>query len=342
MSQNTNVRGSDGYNRILQTNFSTVYQIHGLDNYNNLLKVLQKKGFSNWIKNLFGDTSQAINSMRVYPMLSSSKFGGSTGPQIKIAGNWYDDIYNTRLDYNASKIYTIGRFNFVTENFTDYEPYTSMQLYIPFMGFIDLPVNEIANKVMWLKYHIDVHTGIATAYISVDDHIIVTKSEKIGIDIPWGTYNAGENIKNIISTLVSTAISIYTIQTSGVGKTGKLLKNKKIKALRRIGTGIAAAKGAQGIAENLQIRYERGGTAGDMSLGLMPTHPYIIKRKNTLVPIDEADYAHEYGKPLSESRVLSQLKGYTIIEEIHLQGLPNATADEIDEIEELLYSGVHL
>lgn len=52
------------------------------------------------------------------------------------------------------------------------------------------------------------------------------------------------------------------------------------------------------------------------------------------------NFASIVGKPLNAVRKLSDLHGFTSIAEMHIENIENATFDEIDEIEDILKSGV--
>lgn len=198
-------------------------------------------------------------------------------------------------------------------------------------------INEIRGKTIEVLYTIDFTTGVATAYVQTSlgyRTLIAVKSGKIGIDVPWGVNNNLENTKNVINTAISTAIQLTAISaTGGTSEVALMAKG--------VSKGVALSKSALSIANSLQLRYERGGTAGSLSNIVMPNHPYLLLKTQNMVDVNDEEYAHTYGKPLYKERVLSTLKGYTVVDEIHLEQLPNATQSEIDEIESLLKRGVH-
>ena len=57
-------------------------------------------------------------------------------------------------------------------NALDYSPYTAVRIWLPFLGFFDLSIDELSNKEVELTYTIDLVNGKALAEISNDDGVI--------------------------------------------------------------------------------------------------------------------------------------------------------------------------
>ena len=57
-------------------------------------------------------------------------------------------------------------------NALDYSPYTTVRIWLPFLGFFDLSIDELSNKEVELNYKIDLVNGKALAEISNDDGVI--------------------------------------------------------------------------------------------------------------------------------------------------------------------------
>ena len=57
-------------------------------------------------------------------------------------------------------------------NALDYSPYTTVRIWLPFLGFYDLSIDELSNKEVELNYTIDLVNGKALAEISNDDGVI--------------------------------------------------------------------------------------------------------------------------------------------------------------------------
>ena len=57
-------------------------------------------------------------------------------------------------------------------NALDYSPFTTVRIWLPFLGFYDLSIDELSNKEIELTYTIDLVNGKALAEISNDDGVI--------------------------------------------------------------------------------------------------------------------------------------------------------------------------
>lgn len=215
-------------------------------------------------------------------------------------------------------------------NFLDFAPYTKLELYIPFCQFVTLDTNLVMGKEIRLFYAVDFDSGACTCYIilhhdDVDD-LIMTTHGHVGFEIPFGSTNANENVKNMISTslvavggmLLSLATEnpIPTILATGISSTNKLFAQS-------------------------QERISKGGSVGGYQALVNPYNAYLIRTTN--IPNDTQDsYAHIKGLPLNKVRKLSTLLGFTKCGHIELSGIKDATSSEINEIEELLQNGVYL
>lgn len=322
--------------------FSTFVLLKDKSAMTDLFKVISGKGFFDWLSNLFNRASDSIGSMKMYPMIRSKLRDFDTSHTLtilKMGGkNWLVKHHTHNIQNYR---YEVGKKVFAEANsFIQYEPYTHISLHLPFLDFIDLPVNELRGKTMYVYYTFDYASGTATAFIEVqsntDRYILATKTGKVGVDVAWGKDNSIENSRNIINTALSTGISLVTLGQSG----GASAIAQSVKISR---STAELSKGLLSIVNSTQTRFERGGTVGSYgSIAFDNFKPYLIIKRPKLVPVNETEYARIYGKPLYESRTLSQMRGFTIVDSIHLTNFSNATEPEMREIENLLKQGVHL
>lgn len=329
------------FNQYYPINGSSAFNsYHLLDNsnLNKFYNLLSSKGFINKIASIFVKPSDSLTSIRAYPIVKSKLEGYTYSlDYINFAGYYWNTSGNPkgREFYYFTKSFLIGSYTFPAANsFIDFEPYTSVELYLPFMGFIDLPVNELIGNKMEIEYAFDFSTGICNAYINIistKKYTIATKSAKLGVDVPWNYTNSADNLKNILTTIASTAISIYSVGASKMGDAAKAITKHAL-----------VSKAAVSVVNSLQVRYERGGLCSGYGNSSAQFHPYLIIKKPKLVNVNEADYAHIYGKPLFETKIISQMRGFTVISDVHISNIPDAYVEELDEIETLLKQGVHL
>ena len=78
-------------------------------------------------------------------------------------------VVNQRLSRVSCGKVTVPELH---HNALDYSPYTTVRIWLPFLGFYDLSIDELSNKEVELNYTIDLINGKALAEISNDDGVI--------------------------------------------------------------------------------------------------------------------------------------------------------------------------
>ena len=78
-------------------------------------------------------------------------------------------VINQRLAKVSCGTVTVPELH---HNALDYSPYTTVRIWLPFLGFFDLSIDELSNKEVELTYTIDLVNGKALAEISNDDGVI--------------------------------------------------------------------------------------------------------------------------------------------------------------------------
>lgn len=66
---------------------------------------------------------------------------------------------------------------------------TDIEIYLPFIGFVNLSTNEVMGKIINLKYQVNVINGDALAIISVDENEILTQNCNISFKVPYTLEN---------------------------------------------------------------------------------------------------------------------------------------------------------
>lgn len=132
------------------------------------------------------------------------------------------------------------------DNYFNYEPYTTCELYLPFYGLINLPLAEFKDKYLVVLLNIDIRTGQAMYIVGVSnsfppyngdfDSIYERKSAtyydcsevrifaqyvfQLGVQIPLGTANMAETYRNIIMSTAKGVLGVASTMTpSTVSKT---------------------------------------------------------------------------------------------------------------------------
>ena len=171
-------------------------------------------------------------------------------------GTYSTDIDVYDIDY-ASEIYEMGElliephFN----NFADYDGYSKMEVWLPFLGTVDISLNDVLGKYLKFRLGVDYTSGQGTWYIcvgdtptnatsvfvdlsGVDDRILSTHTCQLGMQLPIGTSNTANVYRNLIMGAVkgvSTALSSYAI--SRLGASGGKAVTKEVKTRLNQKTG---------------------------------------------------------------------------------------------------------
>lgn len=168
---------------------------------NNIASFLSRKDIISKLTQFFStNVGGAITGITMYPFTISSDMLESSSSTIKISGiavnqkGSTSDLTSKRIK-NTVTLCAEYNLQFPTPeeiNFLDYEPFTTYELYVPFVGVVPLTAKMVLGKTITLQYMVDFHTGRATVYLNNDTENIFTGSTRIGINVPFGATNEGE------------------------------------------------------------------------------------------------------------------------------------------------------
>ena len=273
---------------------------------------LWSNDFFNTIEKIMNDPMEAMISLHSVPF----QIVGGANANIEI-GN-YDTEISARTV--TTQYYTLDCGNIsLPEHWAsalDYSPYTTVDIFIPFVGVRPLQIDDVMNRVLNLKYNIDVLTGCAVAMLKCGDSVLYTYNTQVHAEIPYTMSSYGRLVQSIIG-VAGTAIG------GAAGGAGAIIGG--------------AMGGALGTAMTKHSDISRGGSLGG-AVGVMGDFtPYLIIHR----PIQSlaSGFASKKGYPSNITATLSSVSGYTVVDKIHLTGI-DCTDTERDEIHALLKDGV--
>lgn len=277
-----------------------------------------------------------INFIRVYPFNIMGRTYEETNVPVQIA-NKFIDVPNNRTDAilkeshvgNAiTQIHKTYTFNFGSRTtFTDYEPYTTCECFLPYVGFITLTPSELLG-IIQIDLIIDVISGNGTYCISRGGHVIYTVQTNFSVDIAIGGTNNIEQFKAQFNNGLNTLMGIgMTALGLGTGNT--------YMAAQGLSSSINSITNIPNSNTGHMIKR---GTLGNYSTNFNNPHSiyFIFKKKN----INDYDgFIETYGKPLNRNVKLSMLQGMTYIPNPKME-IPNLTSDEYDKLRSVLKNGI--
>lgn len=266
-----------------------------------------------------------------------------TGVQCRsVNDNFYGEL-------TFGDIYIAPYYN----DFRDYEPYTTIEMFVPLCGTVKLDPALYIGHTVSLYYDFDPATGNLTAKICRDDLIDKVIDGSICVQIPITATNMGDyqrSIHQIKSRILQTAIgaaqqltpSASFAMAAATENVGGMVSNAP---QNPISVGIDVGLKAR------EIRYDMThntphvsvtGTADPLNAINMDNHAYIfIKRAKMIQGYDADIYSHTVGNACVIQSLIGDMSGLIRCSNVDLSGIP-ATADEITAINNALKSGIYV
>lgn len=201
-------------------------------------------------------------------------------------------------------------------NVEDYAPYSKAECFLPYIGFVDIDINEIMNSTVNIKYVIDIYTGCCLA------KIFVTKG-----GATQELYNFNGNCAIMVPlTGRDFTNGLMNFTTGAIGVIGGAVT----------GNPVAAVLGAKSAIGNISSIRRSGSISSNVgALGCQK--PFIlIKRPKAY---NAPNYNQFYGYPSNWTVSLGSCSGYTRVKEVHLDHIV-CTDAEREEINQRLHQGV--
>lgn len=276
---------------------------------------LWSSDFVEQIKKVFSDPMQAIIGLQkiyVRPSISGRqniRVGYlDSGVPADVVGSQYVDVDCGTVELSE-----------VFGSVFDYDPYTSVSLYLPFVGIVSLNTSDIMRGKMSIVYHVDIISGACLAEVSI-------KREETGGVLY--TYSGSCAVQYPISS--GSYIGIVTGVLGVAGSIGA--------ALATGGASLpASVVGGAGSILNSHTNVQRSGTFSGNAGAMGIKTPYLIISRPVTDLSD--NFQHYTGIPSNSTVKVSECSGFTRFKEIHTENL-NCYDSEIDEINTYLTGGV--
>ena len=315
---------------------STVYDRYFLspNQIPNIKKFLFSDTFIDNIKRLWTNPAEYVISLVCYPFDVVNTGLGTTNDVVSIGGVTSDVVATALTDRGVPYFY--GGSVFVDNyynSYLDYEPYTSIDIYIPYIGVRPLNVSQIVGHTLSIGYYIDLNTQQITALLGLDGQngnlgqVLTQYVGSIGVQAPLSGTSAQDMIRNIVT------------QTSGL-----------ITGIGAIAGGVMGANPAlltAGVSKTSNELLGGGHTAPSYYGSLSPVSGLftpqiaylIINRPRQAIP---AAYPAQNGYSSSYSGKVSEFSGYLECTSVNMSSGNTMTEQEQNEITRLLTGGIYI
>ena len=226
-------------------------------------------------------------------------------------------------------------------NYFDYSPYSKCHIYLPFIGIVELNVDDIVHSGVNCTYKIDEYNGSCIAQLRVAkytevngqpetyDTIMYQFSGNCAVELPL----AGGTQSAIRAGMIQAAAYGLSSVVGGIvsGVSGNIGG-----AVSQIGYGAANAIGSLVSAKS---SVQHSGSFGSSFGALGCKTPFIIVTRPKQLTV--YNYPELYGYPAHCAVTIGACRGFLRVREVNVKSA-TATDEEKAKIEELLKEGVYV
>lgn len=279
---------------------------------------MQELGEELWNQNFFEALIKNANapldnivSCKLFPLdIDRSKASPLIIGNVKTGLTMYE--IGGKMVYSSESLNFKGIFT--KRSFLNYEPFTKVTLYLPFVGNVSISPQELVDSIVQIKWIVDYVTGSLETCVMINHKQRFIYNSQCGVDIPLSASNRSvieaNSLKNAVFSLAGMNV---------------------------IGVAQAVTEGVSGMLGNGST--SQNGTPSSSTSICTDMNPYFVIER--VQYSENAGYEHVYGCPLRQWWQLGYLAGYTECDNVDTTGIP-ATESEKAEIKRLLESGVYL
>lgn len=235
-----------------------------------------------------------IIDLRLFPFNVALKNSATQAEPIVI-GRTNTGVNGIKLTENVNSLIDLGECTFFTKfkNFLDYEPYTTAQLYIPYIGVVPVSTSEFMGHKISVKMIVDYTTGAGTAIVFKDDIPFIYRNGVVGVSIPMTGTDSASYASTVIGNVVNGAMGIAnataTDNMSGL-----------INSANQMYSGFATP-----------VQYQNASASSPSVATWQPQKCYFIIDRPILNVPD--NYGRTVGYACEITGKLSDFKGFTVV-----------------------------
>lgn len=315
------------------------------------------QGVTQWTLDFNGanPSDYIVNSFATPLMLPNS---GAASIKLGNISTPFQNISALAYDVSDTGIFDCGsiQFNAYYNDFRDYAPYTTAQIYIPLCGTVDIEPEFFVGHSVNVVYFYDVLTMSLAAGIYRDAYTLYkVVNGSAGAEIPLTSMRMGDYqnaIHNLEQSLKRADFNIaMSTFTSGASLVGAVASGGAT-----VATGAGIVGGGGGLISNLMAKQDlqyqmqhtvpkpSGTTAAEAQNGFCVGGYYpilFIKRAKMQNGYNADIYSHTVGNACLIQSKIKDMSGLIKCSNVDLSGIP-ATAEEINAIQTALQNGVYV
>lgn len=262
-----------------------------------------------------------IIDLRLFPFNVALKNSATQAEPIVI-GRTNTGVNGIKLTENVNSLIDLGECTFFEKfkNFLDFEPYTTAQLYIPYIGVVPVSTAEFMGHKISVKMLVDYTTGAGTAIVFKDDIPFIYRNGVVGVSIPMTGTDSASYASTVIGNVVNGAIGgISSIASNNVGGL--------IDSTKQLYSGFATG-----------INYQTASASAPAISTWQPQKCYFIIDRPILNVPD--NYGRTVGYACEVTGKLSDFKGFTVVSNPEISF--KCTETEKTMLSQLLTAGVFI
>ena len=285
---------------------------------------------------------QSIISLMYFPF-SDEQIGTWTSENKISFGS-----YSHNLDFSIKKLpaprgflsggtFTIARY---FNDWRDYEPYSSITIYLPYVGLKKLDLARYLGKTVSIRYYVDIYTGSGLCCLMSNGQMIEYFDCVLGVNLPIQGSDFASYSSAMLQSVMNSGSSIFSGAGAGA-KIGSMVGGVGAP----VGAMIGGAAGAAGSGFSLSqmskpndLLTTKGSFSGGVALN-MPQYIYLIYE---YYETETPNNLHKiYGLPSNYGGYGREFSGFTKGRFSDLK-TDRMTSNEINELESLIQSGIYL
>lgn len=235
-----------------------------------------------------------VIDLRLFPFNVARKNSATEAEPI-IIGRTNTGVNGIKLTENVNSLIDLGECTFFTKfkNFLDYEPYTTAQLYIPYIGVVPVSTAEFMGHKISVKMIVDYTTGAGTAIVFKDDIPFIYRNGVVGVSIPMTGTDSASYASTVVGNVVNGAMGIAsataTDNISGL-----------VNSANQMYSGFATP-----------VQYQNASASSPSVATWQPQKCYFIIDRPILNVPD--NYGRTVGYACEVTGKLSDFKGFTVV-----------------------------